>query len=114
MFSSSSTTSRETLRSPASGVEKFSLAVFCLSVAVAIKVKFGEQPAGGSEGNVPPGYGLNSDRRILQEKCVDVQALKHHPQIAQITQTKRERKHRLDFGLRALAFGLFLLFLVLD
>src|SRR5258705_12253288 len=75
MFSSSSTTSRETLRSPASGVEKFSLAVFCLSVAVAIKVKIGEQPAGGSEGKLTTGYGLNSDRRILQEKCVDVQAL---------------------------------------
>src|SRR2546423_15236574 len=38
IFSSSSTTNSETLRSPLSGTAKFYLAVFCLSVAVAIGV----------------------------------------------------------------------------
>src|ERR1051325_8527085 len=62
MFSSSSTTSSDTLRSPESGTEKFSLAVFCLSVAVAIGVSRRIETDRRLRGQAPGGHWRNSVR----------------------------------------------------
>src|SRR6185295_18230073 len=70
IFSSSSTTSSDTLRSPESGTAKFSLAVFCLSVAVAIEMKL----TGGSEGTHHGVFGATRFGLIVQEKRFTVQA----------------------------------------
>src|SRR6185369_5722024 len=74
IFSSSSTTSSDTLRSPESGTAKFSLAVFCLSVAVAIGVVVELKLTGGSEGKHHGVIGATRFGRIVQENRFTVQA----------------------------------------
>src|ERR1044071_4573449 len=74
IFSSSSTTSSDTLRSPESGAAKFSLAVFCLSVAVAIGVYNRSETDRRLRGQAPRGHGATRFWAIVQEKRPAVQA----------------------------------------
>src|SRR6185503_9641602 len=75
MFSSSSTTSNDTLRSPESGTGKFSLAIFCLSVAVAIRVvRRSELKQEAQRASTTGSLAQLGSRRIVQENRLGVQA----------------------------------------